>query len=110
MIVVPFSFISRMMRKSTSTSRSVRGAVGSSMMTSLAFFETVFAISTSCRYAVERFRTRVFAFSPSTLNWSRISCAFRFISFSFWKIPGVSFCPRKRFSAMLSVGQRLNSW
>ncbi len=83
MTVVPLAFISRMMRNSTATSRSVRGAVGSSMMTSLAFRDTVFAISTSCRYAVDRLRTSIPAFSPSTLNLSRISWALLFISASF---------------------------
>ena len=49
MMVAPLAFISWMIRNSTSPSRSVRGAVGSSIMTSLAFLDTVLAISTNWR-------------------------------------------------------------
>ena len=54
MMDTPLSLKSLIIRNNASTSLSVSEDVGSSMITTFAFMETAFAISTDCIWEIER--------------------------------------------------------
>ena len=97
-----------MMPRRFSLSVSVRGAVGSSRISSLARLDRALAISTSCCRPMPRLITGVSGFTRRPTR-SKKPLARRTVSWS-WITPwDVSSSPRKMFSAMFIFLRRASS-
>lgn len=97
--VMPWVFNSRMRSRSLPLSSSFRAAVGSSRMSSFTFFDSAFAISTSCCFPTPMSATRVCGFSSRPTRRSS-SEACRSVSVQLMSPRVACSLPRKMFSAM----------
>ena len=109
MMQQPLRFRSRITSKRLRTSRSVRLLVGSSKASTLASSISALAISSICRWAMERLRTLA-AGSMCSPSRSSAAAAARRTALRSTKPSLAGRWPSMRFSSTLMSGTRFSSW
>ncbi|CAM5592942.1 hypothetical protein SALBM217S_07078 [Streptomyces griseoloalbus] len=107
--VMPCFFSSRIRSRSLPLSSSFSAAVGSSRISSFTFFDSAFAISTSCCLPTPMSATRVSGWSSSPTRRST-SVACLSVSFQLMNPRVACSLPRKMFSARERYGTSASSW